>query len=113
VFVGTEWTTAIVQDRLRKLTGISGAVSLCDFLAFVSAQHDQTWIVQKRMAGMRHRTQVTQVSSDQEWVDGYVDLSVFLDSNYPPRCNGGVSRFAAGPVVNIGTGGGLAPLMIE
>ncbi|MEY4632536.1 MAG: hypothetical protein RIQ81_2656 [Pseudomonadota bacterium] len=112
VFVGSEWNTAPVQERLRAATGVSGAVSLDLFLQHVRSQIRQAWIVQKRMDGMRHKTTLAHPDLDARVINGFADLSVFVDCNQPPQCAGGVSRFASGPVVNIGTGGGLAPLQI-
>jgi hypothetical protein len=70
------------------------------------------WIAQELVDGFRQEaTYVTgsTVSSDM----CYFDASVFLDSGPHYICDGGVSRFSSHHIVNIGTGGGLAPFFLE
>lgn len=112
VFIGSEWHTPATQERLRALLSVSGLVTEKDFLAWVARPESGTWVIQQRVSGRRHRSEVITSSRDIIEVDGYVDASVFLNTGPVPLCGGGVSRFAAGPVVNIGTGGGLAPFLV-
>lgn len=112
VLVGSEWFTEEVQSRLVKLLGRPGPVRPDQFFDWIVASSDDTWIVQERMTGRRHRSQVLTSRREIVEVNGFVDASVFLNTGDRELCGGGVSRFAAGPVVNIGTGGGLAPFFI-
>jgi hypothetical protein len=112
VFIGSEWRTPATQERLRALLAVQDPVTEKDFLAWVARPESGTWVIQQRVSGRRHRSAVITSSRDIIEVDGYVDASVFLNTGPVPLCGGGVSRFAAGPVVNIGTGGGLAPFLV-
>lgn len=113
VFIGSEWHASATQERLRALLAVPGLVTEKDFLAWVARPESGTWVIQQRVSGRRHRSEVITSSRDIIEVDGYVDASVFLNTGPVPLCGGGVSRFAAGPVVNIGTGGGLAPFLVR
>jgi hypothetical protein len=113
VFIGSEWHTPATQERLRALLAIPGPVSEKDFLAWVARPESGTWVIQQRVSGRRHHSEVITSARDIIEVDGYVDASVFLNTGPVPLCGGGVSRFASGPVVNIGTGGGLAPFLVR
>ena len=114
VFVGSEWDQLENQVRLKNLLKVSHTVTPALFWRWITAESSDVWIIQRRMAGRRHKSQVIlSGKASNEVIHGYVDASVFLNSGAPPLCGGGVSRFSAGPVVNIGAGGGLAPLIIE
>ncbi len=115
VFIGSEWGSergdTSTQARLRALMRSNDPVTPKDFLAWIAASPG-VWVIQQRVSGRRHKSKVITSSRDVIEVDGFVDASVFLNSGAPPLCGGGVSRFAAGPLVNIGTGGGLAPFAV-
>ncbi|NDE18814.1 hypothetical protein EBZ80_28315, partial [bacterium] len=115
VFIGSEWGSDLgdnsTQARLRALMRVHDSVTPKDFLAWI-ATSPGVWVIQQRVSGRRHRSKVITASRDVIEVDGFVDASVFLNAGAPPLCGGGVSRFAAGPLVNIGTGGGLAPFAV-
>lgn len=113
VFVGSEWHQGATQDRLKRLLKMNHQVSPEVFWCWVMTESEDTWVIQKRMSGRRHKSKVTVDGRDFLEVDGYADASVFLNTGTEPLCGGGVSRFASGPVVNIGAGGGLAPFIVE
>ena len=125
VFVGSEWHEPTTQVRLQNLLKVTEFVSPALFWRWVTTESQDVWVVQQRMSGRRYQSKVLssgggglEIGNYVEayvdgYVDGYVDASVFLNTGTEPLCGGGVSRFASGPVVNIGTGGGLAPLIID
>lgn len=115
VFMGSEWTSDVTQAKLRLVmkSEATHSVSPTTFLEWLKEHTSELWIIQDRMAGKRHRTKVIQSDDSLIEIDGYVDASIFLNTGTAPICHGGVSRIAAGPVVNIGTGGGLAPFLVE
>ena len=113
VFVGSEWHQDATQARLKSLLKMNSQVSPALFWRWVRTESQDTWVIQQRMSGRRHKSKVLIEGRELAEIDGYADASVFLNTGTKPLCGGGVSRFASGPVVNIGTGGGLAPFIVE
>ncbi len=111
VVMGQDWETHETQTRLKQLTGCLGHVDFNHFASWILKQDTSLWIAQNRMSGAQRRTQVLCGDQLEEW-DGWFDASVFIDSGKSPVCSGGVSRISKSPIVNIGTGGGLAPFQI-
>jgi hypothetical protein len=111
VIMGQDWETHETQTRLKQLTGCLGHVDFNHFASWILKQDTSLWIAQNRMSGAQRRTQVLCGDQLEEW-DGWFDASVFIDSGKSPVCSGGVSRISKSPIVNIGTGGGLAPFQI-
>jgi hypothetical protein len=93
------------------MTETTGPVDLKSFLRWINS--DQSlWVVQERMSGARRQTDVLTRGGVESW-NAWFDASIFLNTKGRQLCGGGVSRMAESPIVNIGTGGGLAPLVIE
>jgi hypothetical protein len=113
VFIGSEWHQDATQARLKSLLKMNSQVSPALFWRWVRTESQDTWVIQQRMSGRRHKSKVLIEGRELAEIDGYADASVFLNTGTEPLCGGGVSRFASGPVVNIGTGGGLAPFIVE
>jgi hypothetical protein len=111
VILGDSWYSADTQRKLNELTGTGGPVDLRSFLAWINLDQS-VWIVQERMSGARRQTDVLTTGGIESW-NAWFDASIFLNTSGQPVCGGGVSRVAESPIVNIGTGGGLAPLLIE
>ena len=110
VFMGDTWNSADTQVKLTELTGIRDYVSYAAFASW--AERDQSlWIAQERMSGARRETRVMTADGVETW-NAWYDASIFINTRTPPVCSGGVSRIATSPIVNIGTGGGLAPFVI-
>ena len=110
VILGDSWYSADTQRKLNELTRTDGPVDLRSFLAWINLD-SSLWIVQERMSGARRQTDVLTRSGIEPW-NAWFDASIFLNTSGQPVCGGGVSRMAENPIVNIGTGGGLAPLLI-
>ena len=110
VLLGETWFSQETQDKLRSLTGMSSDVDVKSFLGWLE-KDDSLWVVQERMSGLRRQTKVLTKNGIEEW-NAWFDASIFINSADGPICNGGVSRVAQSPIVNIGTGGGLAPLIL-
>lgn len=111
VIMGDEWQAPTIQDKLRQITGLKGKVGFLEFVDWARNKDESLWIVQERMSGARRRTEVLTRDGLEVW-DAWYDASIFINTRTPPICHGGVSRIAQSPVVNIGTGGGLAPFVI-
>ena len=112
VIMGDEWDTPLTQARLGELTGKSVRVDFNSFADWAQHKDNSLWIAQERMSGARRKTEVLTARGIEQW-DAWYDASIFINTRTPPICRGGVSRIAQSPVVNIGTGGGLAPFVIE
>jgi hypothetical protein len=70
------------------------------------------WIVQEKVAGksIQHSwIKDKTVETSKSWID----LSLFLTLGSDFKTSGGTCRFAQNKVVNIGTGGGMIPLVIS
>lgn len=116
VFMGSEWYEPALQARIKTVLTTPqepGSVSPRSFLNWLHTASKDLWIIQDRMTGKRHQTEIIQGDDSITEINGFVDASIFLNTGTMDLCGGGVSRIATGPVVNIGTGGGLAPLLIE
>ena len=118
VIMGSEWydpsiQARLAQDLLSQTAAANAVITPKIFLNWLNAQSGDLWIVQDRMSGRMHRTKMIQSDDSISEINGFVDASIFLNTGHSSICSGGVSRIATGPVVNIGTGGGLAPFLIE
>jgi hypothetical protein len=111
VFMGDAWDSDETQARLRHMTSLVGHISFATFAAWAETRDTSLWIAQERMSGARRKTQVLTANGIETW-NAWYDASLFLNTKGSPICHGGVSRVATTPVVNIGTGGGLAPFVI-
>ena len=111
VVMGDTWESEETQARLRQLTSLVGRVSFASFASWAEAKDTSLWIAQERMSGARRETEVLTGNGLETW-NAWYDASIFLNTRAPGICHGGVSRVATTPVVNIGTGGGLAPFVI-
>lgn len=111
VLMGDSWFSNETQHKLQTLTGNPGIIDFATFASWCQTD-DSLWIVQERMSGARRRTDVLTPTGVESW-DAWYDASIFLNTGDQPVCLGGVSRIAKSPVVNIGTGGGLAPFLID
>ncbi len=110
VILGDSWYSTHTQHKLNEMTGTDGPVDLKSFLEWINLDQS-VWIVQERMSGARRQTDVLTRSGIESW-NVWFDASIFLNTSGQPVCGGGVSRVAKNPIVNIGAGGGLAPLLI-
>ncbi len=111
VILGDSWYSSDTQRKLNEMTEVSGPTDLKSFLTWINS--DQSlWVAQERMSGARRQTNVLTSAGLECW-DAWFDASIFLNTNGQQLCGGGVSRMAKNPIVNIGTGGGLAPLLIK
>ena len=110
VLLGETWFSQETQERLRAITGLKCDVDVKMFFKWL--ENDQSlWVAQERMSGLRRATKVLTSSGVEDW-NAWFDASIFVNSSGRAICHGGVSRVAQNPIVNIGTGGGLAPLLI-
>ncbi len=112
VIMGDEWHAETVQRRLGALRGKSETTTAAEFFRWAVEDDQSLWIAQERMSGAQRRTPVLTASGLTEW-DAWYDASIFLNTRAARICTGGVSRISPSPIVNIGTGGGLAPFLIE
>ncbi len=112
VFMGSEWYEPSVQQKLGSmLNSPSHPISPKIFFEWIQTKSTDLWIIQDRMSGRRHQTKLVHSDDSISEINGFVDASIYLNTGTSAICSGGVSRIATGPVVNIGTGGGLAPLI--
>ncbi len=112
VIMGDSWSHPKTQVQLKSLTQLSIPISLPAFLDWVRHEDKSLWIAQERMSGAQRTTEVLTASGIETWNTWY-DASVFINTGSEFLSGGGVSRVGKTPVVNIGTGGGLAPFIIE
>ena len=110
VLLGESWFSQETQTKLRALTGMSTDVDVKSFLKWLE-KDDSLWVAQERMSGLQRETKILTKNGIEEW-KAWFDASIFINSNGSAICHGGVSRVAKSPIVNLGTGGGLAPLVI-
>jgi hypothetical protein len=108
VIMGDDWYSGDTQNRLRAMTKMAGEIDFKTFSTWASECDQSLWVAQDRMSGACRRTDVLTSRGVEVW-DAWYDASIFINSRTPPICRGGVSRISKSPVVNIGTGGGLAP----
>ncbi len=110
VIIGAEWQTADTQARLKEILKLkdAGPVSLQSFL-LAASEGPELWVVQERIRGQKRTHSFLQAGVPQEGRDHYFDVSLFGPDF---QRAGGVSRFAADPIVNLGKGGGMAPLFL-
>ncbi len=113
VLLGEMWSDPQNQQKLQKLMGSNQTITPHIFWDWLENTNLDTWIIQKKLSGRRHQTQFLDASNHLTEINGYVDASVFLSTGNKIKAGGGVSRIASGPVVNIGTGGGLAPFVVR
>lgn len=111
VLMGADWTSFESQSRLQNLIGSKDPVTFKIFADWIDARDSCLWIAQDRMSGTSRKTEVLCGDQVEEW-DAWFDASVFINSRAEAGCDGGVSRIAKSPIVNIGAGGGLAPFVI-
>jgi hypothetical protein len=112
VLMGRDWEQEAVQSKLRQLIGHKQHISFEHFYQWAIEIDSSLWIAQDRMTGAKRTTHVLCGEKVEEW-DAWFDVSVFINSRALPVCNGGVSRIAKTPIVNIGAGGGLAPFVLK
>jgi hypothetical protein len=112
VIVGDDWHSATTQNQLAAIMGGAQLITIRDFMDWAMRRDSSTWIVQERMSGLKRRTDVLTASGVETW-DAWFDASLFMNTGASFHSGGGVSRVAKNPVVNIGTGGGLAPFVIN
>jgi hypothetical protein len=112
VIMGDSWNSPGTQSQLRSLMGRDGSVSFEEFMLWITHEDQSLWIAQERMSGARRVTEVLTRSGIETW-DAWYDASVFINTGSRLVSGGGVSRVAKTPIVNIGSGGGLAPFILD
>jgi hypothetical protein len=112
VIMGNTWNEHATQEKLRALTKSSAQVSPADFLNWIFRDDSSCWIAQDLMSGARRETEVLTKGIVEIW-NAWYDASIFISTGSYATCGGGVSRIAQHQIVNIGTGGGLAPFVVE
>lgn len=113
VVIGATFDQDAVQKRLGEMLGGRRSVSWDAFCSFAAAGAAGLWVVQERVEGRRISHRYLAREGTVVAADSYVDGSMFgglFERNQVP---GGASRFSADPVVNIGRGGGLMPLILQ
>lgn len=111
ILIGDAWFSDENQSRLKKIMSTTAVVDLRSFLRWIRSERS-LWVAQERLSGVCRETPVLTSQGVQRW-NAWFDASIFLDSTGFNICRGGSSRMAEKPIVNIGTGGGLAPLVID
>lgn len=99
-----------VVQTLKSLTNLSH-ITWENFVNFCF-QNPGRWIVQEKVTGksIQHSwIKDKTVENSKSWID----LSLFLTLGSDFKSSGGTCRFAQNKVVNIGTGGGMIPLVIS
>jgi len=111
VVLGDSFASSSTQERIRQLFQLDHELSWEQFLDLCLKSGPGQWIVQRKMSGRRQRH--TFLAGGQ-WVeqDTYIDCSIFSNSGVPHVPSGGAVRFSSDAIVNIGQGGGLAPLLL-
>lgn len=110
VLIGSEFEQDKNQLHMQKLLEVSKNLSWEEVITRCSMGEGGTWIVQKKIPGrqMNHH-----FCDGDKWHESrsFVDCSIFTNSGTDFQPTGGACRFANSTIVNIGTGGGVAPLM--
>jgi hypothetical protein len=112
VVIGATFQDDASQQRVAAMVGSDRAVSWEEFCAFAATGASGLWVVQERIAGRRLSHRYVARDGAVVGADSYVDCSMFGGLFDPGSLPGGASRFSADPVVNIGRGGGLMPLLL-
>jgi hypothetical protein len=113
VVMGSEFENSDTRQRVTEITGATNKLSWRQFCDHVASGKSGLWIAQQRIPGRlvshRYLSREGAVTEAQS----YVDCSIFGGSFEEGHVPGGASRFASDPVVNIGRGGGLMPLILQ
>lgn len=109
VFLGGDHDDAAAERAAEVL----GAPQPLDWPALVhgaATDPRDVWVVQA-LVPSRTKRHLVAGPDGARWADLYVDLSVYTNLGVPVRPQGGVSRAAPRRIVNLQSGGGLAPLL--
>lgn len=113
VVIGATFDQDAMQQRLGEMVGSSRGVSWDAFCSFAASGASGLWVVQERVEGRRISHRHLSREGDVVAADSYVDCSIFGGLFERGHVPGGASRFSTDPVVNIGRGGGLMPLVLR
>jgi hypothetical protein len=97
---------------LARLQGLAGRPirKWADLVKFAASDPSGLWIVQQRIRPPRRR-HLRVVEGQPSWGDLVTDVSAFSGAGAKFHPSGLTSRAAGGPVVNIVSGGGMAPII--
>ncbi len=111
VIIGAASHTEACRLHMAQIAGRSSPISWSDFVDWCCRAEQGLWIAQERVAG---------ASIEHEFIDrdgsvcaarSYIDCAMFLNEGVTAPVYGAASRFAPDPVVNIGRGGGVVPVL--
>ena len=104
------------QEKLREMFGLSSDAPFIDWPRMVElALHDpgDVWIVQRLVQPHMEPRLCRAADGSWGWADLVADLSMYTGLGAGTRMRGGAVRVSASKIVNIATGGGMAPLLRE
>ena len=111
VFLSEDFETADDLARLKNVTG-EALATWGDLVRFAQRDPQGLWIVQTRIHPPKHR-HLRVVAGEPVWADLVTDVSAFSGAGAAFFPNGQTARAAGGAVVNIVSGGGMAPIVPE
>jgi hypothetical protein len=99
------------ETLARVIASVDPAItSWKDLVRFAAARPEGEWIAQERVVPAKQR-HLRVVAGAPEWTDMTIDVSAFTGHGAAFAPSGLTARAATGPVVNIVSGGGMAPII--
>lgn len=102
------------QEKLREMFGLPADAHFIDWPKMVElALHDpgDVWIVQRIVQPAVEPRLCRNADGSWGWAELVADLSMYTSLGINTRMRGGAIRVSASKIVNIATGGGMAPLL--
>ena len=112
VVIGAKFEDRLTQQRLMDLLSVSQEISWDEFIDLCINKQGGQWIAQRKLEGRQVNNRFL-LNGKLIEKNSFVDCSIFASSGVAHKPSGGACRFSSDAIVNIGQGGGLAPLFIE
>ncbi|MBC7661578.1 MAG: hypothetical protein H7249_17920 [Chitinophagaceae bacterium] len=112
VYIGSNFEDEATQLRVQTLLSAKVRVTWSDFVDFCERQGEGQWVVQKKIHGRKIKHEYRAKGEMVEEL-ALTDCSIFTSFGAKHLTFGGACRFSTESIVNIGQGGGLAPLLLD
>lgn len=112
VFLGEDFHSPATQERVQQLLQMARPIAWHEFIDFCQQQRRGSWILQKKLPGRQIKNEFL-LEGQIKKQETFIDCSIFTNSGVPHKPGGGACRFSSDTIVNLGQGGGLAPLLLE
>lgn len=113
VFMGLDFDSAASQARVQKIFNIDQPIVWDRFVDLCAQAKGDPWVVQRLVPGKRWQHDALVGGVVHKDRRDFIDCSLFGGMFDEGTVPGGAVRFSAGQVVNIGRGGGVAPLLLR